>query len=94
MKINQITPVNFKASEEYYRVKRNPDTFYELSTDEKLNVLFDTLTKTGKAITQNQDKIRDYNVTAIKTILEPSSRGEKQDKMTSAERLCRINTLA
>ena len=94
MKINKITPVSFKASDEYYRVKQHPDSFYELSTDEKLNVLFDTLNRTGKAITKSQDKIRDYNTTAINTILEQSSRGEKQDKMKSAERLCRINTLA
>lgn len=94
MRINQINPVNFKASEDYYRVRKNPDLFYELSTDEKLNVLFDTLNRTSKAITQNQNKIRDYNTSAINTILEPSSRGEKQDKMKSAERLCRINTLA
>lgn len=94
MKINQITPVNFKASDEYYRVRKNPDIFYELSTDEKLNVLFDTLHRTGKVITQNQDKIRDYNTKTINTIFEQTSRGEKQDKMKSAERLFTINTLA
>ena len=94
MKIMSCQPQNFCASTEYHAVKNNRDTFYELSTDEKLNVIFDTLNSNGKKITQNQSKIQDYNSNALKTIFSSISRDKKLDSLQSAERLCQLNTIA
>ena len=50
MKIMPLQTQNFCASPEYYEVKENRDRFYELSTDQKLNVLFDTLNNSSKKL--------------------------------------------
>ena len=81
MKIMSCQPQNFCASAEYHAVKNNRDTFYELSTDEKLNVIFDTLNSNSKKIT-------------LKTIFSNVPRDKKLDSLQSAERLCQLNTIA
>ena len=58
MKIMPLQTQNFCASPEYYEVKENRDRFYELSTDQKLNVLFDTLNNSSKNLLQTRLKCR------------------------------------
>ncbi|MBS5802898.1 MAG: hypothetical protein KIC80_07805 [Brachyspira sp.] len=94
MKIMPLQTQNFCASPEYYEVKENRDRFYELSTDQKLNVLFDTLNNSSKKLASNQVKMQEFNKTAIKTLFSNASRDEKRDKMVSADRLCQLNTIA
>lgn len=94
MKIMSCQPQNFCASPEYHVVKNNRESFYDMSTDEKLNVIFDTLNSNSRKISQNQNKIQEFNSNALKTIFSNTPKDKKLDSLKSAERLCQLNTIA
>lgn len=68
MNINRINRVTFEESYAYNYVKDNPERFYSMNTENKLNVIFDmlnvnsnTIIDNQKIITQNQKAIQDAN---------------------------------
>ena len=75
MNINSANYVTFGNSYAYQLTKDNPEEFYSLSTDSKLNAIFDMLNVNGntiidnqKIITQNQESIQDANRRTFKAI--------------------------
>ncbi len=92
MPLHQTT--SFGKCPEYYEVKEDHSKFYNLSTDQKLNVLFDTLNTNSKKLAYNQNKMQEFNKVAIKSVIANNSREGKMDGIISAERLCQLNTLA
>ena len=73
MKINSIKgTVNFSANSSYSSVLAGRKSFYELSMDDKLDVLYDMLIdekENFKTVSFNQQKVMNFNKRAFKYVL-------------------------
>lgn len=81
--MHNLNNVAFKKSQEYRDVLLDKKSFYKLNTDEKLNVIYDTLTGVDDncdRIQQNQRKNTLFNYEAFKLLASYSWKEKEIDK--------------
>lgn len=80
MLVRGISEQSFGASQVYRDVILGRKNFYSLSTDDKLNVIYDKLTsleKDHRDLSQNQIKMNDFNKEAFDCLLAASARNSR-----------------
>ena len=80
MLVNSVSKQAFGSSQVYRDVLLGKRNFYSLSTDDKLNVIYDKLTsleKDHRDLSQNQIKMNDFNKEAFDCLLAASARNSR-----------------
>lgn len=80
MLVRGISEQSFGASQVYRDVILGRKNFYSLSTDDKLNVIYDklnSLEKDHRSLSENQIKMNDFNKEAFDCLLAASSRNSR-----------------
>lgn len=80
MLVNSVSKQAFGASQVYRDVLLGKRNFYSLSTDDKLNVIYDklnSLEKDHRSLSENQIKMNDFNKEAFDCLLAASSRNSR-----------------
>ncbi len=80
MLVNSVSKQAFGTSQVYRDVLLGKRNFYSLSTDDKLNVIYDKLTsleKDHRDLSQNQIKMNDFNKEAFDCLLAASARNSR-----------------
>lgn len=80
MLVNGISKLNFCSSQAYKDVLLEKRNFYSLSTDDKLDVIYDklnSLEKDHRGLSENQIKMNDFNKEAFDCLLAASSRNSR-----------------
>lgn len=77
MLVNSVSKQAFGLSQVYRDVLLGKRNFYSLSTDDKLNVIYDklnSLEKDHRGLSENQIKMNDFNKHAFDCIVAASAR--------------------
>lgn len=80
MLVNSLNKQAFGSSQVYRDVLLGKRNFYSLSTDDKLNVIYDklnSLEKDHRGLSENQIKMNDFNKEAFDCLLAASSRNSR-----------------
>ena len=80
MLVNSLNKQAFGSSQVYRDVILGRKNFYSLSTDDKLNVIYDklnSLEKDHRSLSENQIKMNDFNKEASDSLLAASSRNSR-----------------
>lgn len=80
MLVSRISNQSFGTSQVYKDVLLEKKSFYYLSTDDKLNVIYDklnSLEKDHRSLSENQIKMNDFNKEAFDCLLSASSRNSR-----------------
>ncbi len=80
MLVNSVSKQTFGSSQVYRDVLLGKRNFYSLSTDDKLNVIYDklnSLEKDHRSLSENQIKMNDFNKEAFDCLLAASSRNSR-----------------
>ncbi len=80
MLVNGVSKQAFGSSQVYRDVLLGKRNFYSLSTDDKLNVIYDklnSLEKDHRSLSENQIKMNDFNKEAFDCLLAASSRNSR-----------------
>lgn len=80
MLVNSVSKQAFGSSQVYRDVLLGKRNFYSLSTDDKLNVIYDklnSLEKDHRGLSENQIKMNDFNKEAFDCLLAASSRNSR-----------------
>lgn len=80
MLVNSLNKQAFGSSQVYRDVILGRKNFYSLSTDDKLNVIYDklnSLEKDHRSLSENQIKMNDFNKEAFDCLLAASSRNSR-----------------
>lgn len=80
MLVNSVSKQAFGSSQVYRDVLLGKRNFYSLSTDDKLNVIYDklnSLEKDHRSLSENQIKMNDFNKEAFDCLLAASSRNSR-----------------
>lgn len=80
MLVNSVSKQAFGSSQVYRDVLLGKRNFYSLSTDDKLNVIYDklnSLEKDHRSLSENQIKMNDFNKHAFDCLLAASSRNSR-----------------
>lgn len=80
MLVNSLNKQAFGSSQVYRDVILGRKNFYSLSTDDKLNVIYDklnSLEKDHRGLSENQIKMNDFNKEAFDCLLAASSRNSR-----------------
>ncbi len=80
MLVNSLNKQAFGSSQVYRDVLLGKRNFYSLSTDDKLNVIYDklnSLEKDHRSLSENQIKMNDFNKEAFDCLLAASSRNSR-----------------
>lgn len=80
MLVNSVSKQAFGSSQVYRDVILGRKNFYSLSTDDKLNVIYDklnSLEKDHRGLSENQIKMNDFNKEAFDCLLAASSRNSR-----------------